>query len=118
VPGELLRVLRPFVDRWSVGESKPFALTETAARWSPGQRGPAPLAMKTAWLAQAFGPALRAQLPTLRMATWLEWRRHEPETRATVDWRVAADPAVARTYAAATAGWRQGGDLGLCLPRA
>ena len=108
--------LPDFVKTYSVAHGKPFAVTETAARWSPGQPGPSPDAMREAWLAQVFSPAVLRAVPTLRMVTWLDWRRTEPETRSTVDWRVSADPRAAAAFRRATAGLRHGGDLGLCLP--
>ena len=108
--------LPDFVQRYSVDTGKPFAVTETAARWSPGQPGPAPQLMREAWLAQVFDPAVRAALPTLRMVTWLDWRRREPETRTTVDWRISADPSAAAAWRSAVAGMRSAGDLGVCRP--
>ena len=109
--------LPDFVKTYSVGHRKPFAVTETAARWSPGQPGPGPDAMRQAWLAQVFSPQVLAAVPTLRMVTWLDWRRREPETRTTVDWRISDDPRAAAGFTRAVRGLRQAGDLGLCLPQ-
>lgn len=110
--------LPDFVQTYSVGHGKPFAVTETAARWSPGQPGPSPELMRQAWLAQVFSPEVLAAVPTLRMVTWLDWRRREPETRTTVDWRISSEPRAAAGFRRAVSGLRQAGDLGLCLPQA
>jgi len=90
---------------YGTARGKPVAIPETAAFYRPGGGGDDELAIKRAWWGQLVDPALTADLPALRMINWFEWRKHEPEVDATVDWRATGSAEIARAYAADLPGW-------------
>jgi len=80
---------------------KPLAVVETAAFFRPGGGGAPEPAIKSAWLAQVFSADTRSRFPLLRIVNWFEWRKHESEVDAVVDWRVAAELATRAAFLAA-----------------
>ena len=90
------------------GHEKPMAIIETAILYDPAgpASGPSEQALKTAWFQQVFSPATRDDFPRIEMLNWFEWRKVEPEVGRVIDWRLAADPALARSLLdGVPAGW-------------
>ncbi|HEY0444497.1 MAG TPA: glycosyl hydrolase [Candidatus Limnocylindrales bacterium] len=88
---------------------KPMAIVETAAFFRPGGNGDTESAIKTAWLGQVFSPEIRSRFPLLRIVNWFEWRKHEVEVHAVVDWRITANATLRGKFVAAmTNGFRLG----------
>jgi hypothetical protein len=94
---------------------KPMAIVETAAFYRPGGGGASEAAIKTAWLDDVFAPGTRSQFPLLRLVNWFEWRKHEREVDAVVDWRVTADASLRAAFLAAMT---DGFHLGPAVPAA
>jgi hypothetical protein len=76
---------------------KPMAITETAILFDPAGPGPAEAELKGAWWRQVFAPAVRERFPRIGMINWFEWRKQEAEVGRVIDWRISADPALARS---------------------
>jgi hypothetical protein len=94
---------------------KPLAVVESAAFYRPGGGGAPESAIKSAWLAEVFSAEGRSRFPLLRLINWFEWRKHEAEVDAIVDWRITADDGLrARFLAAMSDGYR----LGPAVPEA
>jgi hypothetical protein len=88
---------------------KPLAIVETAAFFRPDGGGAEEQAIKSAWLDQVFAADARSRYPLLRLVNWFEWRKHEAEVGAVVDWRITADPALRDLFLASMAnGFRLG----------
>ncbi len=101
-----------FYATYAEGHGKPMGVFETAALFNPTAPGPDEAAIKSAWWAQVTDPALRTTFPRLAMLNWFEWSKDEPEVGAVIDWRLGADPDMARELlASAPAGWLRFGGL-------
>ncbi len=101
-----------FYATYAEGHGKPMGVFETAALFNPVAPGPDEAAIKSAWWSQVTDPALRTTFPRLAMLNWFEWRKDEPEVGGVIDWRLGADPDLARELlASAPAGWLQFGGL-------
>jgi hypothetical protein len=89
------------------GHEKPLAIIETAILYDPSATsGPKERDLKTAWFEQVFSTATRTEFPRIGMLNWFEWRKMESEVGRVIDWRLAADPSLARSLLdAAPAGW-------------
>ncbi|HEX5148375.1 MAG TPA: hypothetical protein VFW02_04790, partial [Candidatus Limnocylindrales bacterium] len=84
----------------------PMAIIETGALYDPAGPGPTEAEVKGAWFGQVFGAETRDAFPRLAMINWFEWRKDEPEVGATIDWRLAGDPALGRALLdRAPSGW-------------
>jgi len=81
--------------------TKPLAIVETAAFYRPRGGGAAEAEIKAAWLDDVFAPGTRSRFPLLRLVNWFEWRKHEAEVDATVDWRITADASLRASFLAA-----------------
>jgi len=58
------------------------------------------------WFDQVFAEANRTEFPRIGMINWFEWRKTETEVGRIIDWRLAADPALAKSLLASVpAGW-------------
>ena len=92
---------------YAEARDKPLAIVETAILYDPSTpEGPSEAQLKTAWFEQVFGPATREDFPRIGMLSWFEWRKHEPEVGRVIDWRLAADPLLARSLLDGVApGW-------------
>ncbi len=94
---------------------KPLAIVESAAFYRPGGGGAREPAIKSAWLTEVFSADGLSRFPLLRLINWFEWRKHEAEVDAVVDWRITAEAGLrARFLAAMTDGYR----LGPAVPEA
>jgi hypothetical protein len=94
---------------------KPLAIVESAAFYRPRGGGAKEATIKSTWLAELFSAEGRSRFPLLRLINWFEWRKHEAEVDAIVDWRITADAGLrARFLAAMTDGYR----LGPAVPEA
>lgn len=101
-----------FYERYADGHRKPMGIFETAALYNPEAPGPDAAELTSAWWAQVTDPAVMADFPRLAMVNWFEWRKHEPEIGGVVDWRLTADPELARALLSeAPAGWLLFGGL-------
>jgi hypothetical protein len=107
------RALPDFYGTYGEQHGKPVAIAETGAFYAPGAGGDA-LAVKQAWWAQVFDPALPQQLPRLAMVNWVEREATEAETGTLVDWRVLHDPAIAAAFRAGLPAWARWAEPG-CL---
>ena len=89
------------------GHDKPLAIIETAILYDPSATsGPSEKHLKTAWFGQVCSDATRTEFPRIGMLNWFEWRKEESEVGRVIDWRLASDPALARSLLdAAPAGW-------------
>ncbi len=90
------------------GHDKPIAIVETAILYDPAAPpgGPTEAKLKTAWFDQVFAPANRTEFPRIGMIDWFEWRKTEAEVGRVIDWRLAADPALAKSLLASVPdGW-------------
>lgn len=90
------------------GHHKPIAIVETAILFDPAAPagGPTEAKLKTAWFDQVFAAANRTQFPRIGMINWFEWRKTETEVGRVIDWRLAADPALAKSLLASVPdGW-------------
>ncbi len=96
-----------FYAQYVEGHDKPLAIVETAILYDPAAAGgPAEAELKTAWFQEVFGPATQEAFPRIRMLSWFEWRKQEPEVGRVIDWRLGADPALAaRLLDGVPAGW-------------
>lgn len=110
-------LLPDFYQVYGVAHGKPVAITETAALFVPGAGGADELAIKQAWWGQVFGQATAARFPQLKMLTWFEWDREEPDVTGRVDWTVTNTPAIRDAFKAALPGWLHYGPAGSCQPR-
>lgn len=102
-----------FYAAYAEARDKPLAIVETAILYDPAaQGGPTGAELKTAWFEEVFSTATRDAFPRIGMLSWFEWRKTEPEVGRVIDWRLAEDPALARSLLdAAPAGWlRYAGD--------
>jgi hypothetical protein len=118
-PGKLVAQLRGTYHRAGVDErgvpdfygvygrkhGKPVAVTETAALYAPGNGGARERAIKQAWWRQAFAPDLLTTLPRLKLVSWFEWAKYEPEIKGAVDWTVTSTPAMSTAFAADLPAW-------------
>ena len=88
------------------GHDKPLAIVETAILYDPAAPagGPTEAALKTAWFGQVFAAANRTEFPRIGMINWFEWRKQESEVGRVIDWRLAADPALAQSLLTSVAG--------------
>ncbi len=99
-------VIPDFYATYADGHDKPLAITETAALYDPAGTGPTEREVKEAWWRQVFSPAVREAFPRIRMINWFEWRKDEAEVGTVIDWRMSADPQLARTLLRdVPAGW-------------
>jgi hypothetical protein len=90
------------------GHDKPIAIVETAILYDPAPPpgGPSEAKLKTAWFDQVFAGTNRTEFPRIGMINWFEWRKMETEVGRVIDWRLAADPALAKSLLASVpAGW-------------
>lgn len=95
-----------FYATYAGGHDKPMAVIETAALYDPAGGGPDEAAVKSAWFEQVFSDEVRERFDRIGMINWFEWRKHEPEVDAEIDWRLSADPDLARTLLGAVPeGW-------------
>lgn len=94
-----------FYAEYGAGMRRPVAITETAALYVPGRGGASELAVKRTWWNQVFAPRNARQLPWLKLIDWFEWRKHEPEVGAVVDWTATRDRQIRRSFVAALPGW-------------
>ena len=102
-----------FYATWAEGHDKPMGIFETAALYNPNAPGPSEADLKAAWWRQVTDPAIAADFPRLAMLNWFEWRKEEPEVGGVIDWRLSADPDLARRLLdEVPEGWLQLGGLG------
>ncbi|MDI2035746.1 glycoside hydrolase family 26 protein [Paenarthrobacter nitroguajacolicus] len=94
-----------FYTEYGAARNKPVAIPETAALTTASGEGATPLAIKEAWWAQLFDPAIPRDYPALKMINWFEWDKNEVEVKATVDWTSTKDPTVRAAYTAALPEW-------------
>jgi hypothetical protein len=90
------------------GHDTPIAVVETAILYDPAAPagGPTEAKLKTAWFDQVFAAANRTDFPRIGMINWFEWRKNETEVGRVIDWRLAADPSLARSLLASVPdGW-------------
>jgi hypothetical protein len=99
------RVVPDFHGVYGHRHGKPVAITETAALYAPGAGGASEREIKAAWWSQVLAPDLLERLPNLRMVSWFEWDKFEPEVDGHVDWTVTRDPALRRDFVAALPDW-------------
>jgi hypothetical protein len=92
---------------YAEARDKPLAIVETAALYDPdATSGPTEADLKRAWFEQVFSASTRRDFPRIGMLSWFEWRKEEPEVGRVIDWRLGADPALARElFDAVPAGW-------------
>ncbi|MEO5986573.1 MAG: hypothetical protein ABIW50_03165, partial [Candidatus Limnocylindria bacterium] len=85
---------------------KPMGVFETAALYNPSAPGPSEPELKSAWWRQVTDPTIRESFPRLAMVNWFEWKKDEPEVGGVIDWRLTAQPELARDLlATAPPGW-------------
>ncbi|MBA3236445.1 MAG: hypothetical protein H0T59_10740 [Chloroflexi bacterium] len=84
---------------YAEGHHKPMAIVETAILYDPAAPagGPTEAELKAAWFAEVFASAIRTEFPRIKMVNWFEWRKTESEVGRVIDWRLASDPALARS---------------------
>ncbi len=99
------RAVPDFYAEYGEQERLPLAVTETAAFHAPGGSGAGEMAVKQAWWGQVFDDDHVATMPWLKMINWFDWRKHEPETDAVVDWTVTRSPDVAAAFRADLPDW-------------
>ena len=89
------------------GHDKPLAVIETSILYDPSATsGPSEKDLKTAWFDQVYSDATRTAFPRIGMLNWFEWRKQESEVGRVIDWRLASDPALARSLLdSAPEGW-------------
>ena len=89
------------------GHDKPMAIVETAILYDPAApQGPSERELKSAWFRQVFSTTTQREFPRIAMVNWFEWRKMESEVGKVIDWRLAADPELARSLLdGAPAGW-------------
>lgn len=86
-----------FYETYAEGRDKPLAIVETGILFDPAATdGPTGPDLKTAWFGEVFGTSTREAFPRIGMLNWFEWRKDEAEVGRTIDWRLGADPALAR----------------------
>jgi hypothetical protein len=101
-----------FYAAYAEGHDKPMGIFETAILYNPEARGPDEVALKSAWWRQVTDRDLATDFPRLAMLNWFEWRKEEPEVGGVVDWRLTADPDLARRLLdRAPDGWLRLGGL-------
>jgi hypothetical protein len=81
------------------GHDKPMAIVETAILYDPAAPagGPTEATLKSAWFNEVFATANRTAFPRIGMINWFEWRKTEAEVGRVIDWRLAADPVLAKS---------------------
>lgn len=80
-----------FYATYAEGRRKPMAIPETSALYNTTAEGDPELEIKRRWWQQVF--------PRIKLIEWLEWRKPEAELGgAIVDWRLTADPEMARRF--------------------
>jgi hypothetical protein len=89
-----------FYADYVVGHDKPMSITETAILYDPAGPGPSEVELKTAWWDQVFDARVRDRFPRIGMVNWFEWRKQEVEVGKVIDWRISADPSLARSLLA------------------
>jgi hypothetical protein len=89
-----------FYADYVVGHDKPMSITETAILYDPAGPGPSEVELKTAWWRQVFDAKVRDRFPRIAMVNWFEWRKQEVEVGKVIDWRISADPSLARSLLA------------------
>jgi hypothetical protein len=89
-----------FYADYVVGHDKPTSITETAILYDPAGPGPSEPELKTAWWRQVFDTSIRDRFPRIAMVNWFEWRKQEVEVGKVIDWRISADPSLARSLLA------------------
>jgi hypothetical protein len=97
-----------FYATYADGHAKPMAIIETAILYDPSgpASGPSERALKTTWFQQVSSPSTRNDFPRIGMLNWFEWRKVEPDVGRVIDWRLAADPALAKSLLdGVPAGW-------------
>jgi hypothetical protein len=110
---EAAPALPDFYATYADGHRKPMGIFETAALFNPSEEGPDEAALKRAWWEQVTDAGIRASFPRLAMLNWFEWRKDEPEIGGVIDWRLTADPELARMVRAeGPDGWLRFGGLG------
>jgi len=89
------------------GHDKPMAIIETAILYDPSATdGPSEKDLKSAWFDQVYSETTRSEFPRIGMLNWFEWRKQESEVGRLIDWRLASDPALARSLLdSVPAGW-------------
>ena len=94
-----------FYATYAEGRDKPLAIVETGILFDPAVTdGPTGAQLKTAWFGEVFGSSTRQDFPRIGMLSWFEWRKDEPEVGRTIDWRLGADPELARELLDGAAG--------------
>jgi hypothetical protein len=95
-----------FYATYAEGHDKPMAIIETAALYDPAGTGPDGATLKRAWFEQVFSAETREAFPRIGMLNWFEWRKHEAEVDAVIDWRMAGDEELGRSLlSSAPDGW-------------
>ena len=84
---------------YAEGHHKPMAIVETAILYDPAAPagGPTEAELKASWFTEVFASAIRSEFPQIKMVNWFEWRKTESEVGRVIDWRLGADPALARS---------------------
>ena len=88
-----------FHDLYAVGRRKPMMIAETSALYDLSNTrggGASEEEIKAAWIRQVYG--LTERMPWLKAIFWFNILKHEDEVGGQVDWRISANPAVARIY--------------------
>lgn len=105
-------VIPDFYATYAEGHDKPMGVFETAALYNPSAPGPSESELKSAWWSQVTDPTIRDSFPLLAMINWFEWKKDEPEVGGMIDWRLTAQPELARELLAeAPTGWLRLGGL-------
>jgi len=90
-PSSNERTLPDFYREYTEAHGKPMAIPETAAFYRPGRAGSHERDIKRSWIEQVFGSGVERELPNIKLVSWFEWNKFEPEVGAIVDWRMTAD---------------------------
>ena len=93
-----------FYQEYGAGLRLPVAVTETGALHVEGRGGAGELAVKRVWWRQVFAPSNHRRLPWLKMVSWFEWRKDEPEVGGVVDWTATRTKKVRTSFRKALPG--------------
>ncbi len=95
-----------FYATYAEAQARPMGIFETAALVNPAEPGPTEAEIKAAWWRQVTDPDIRDDFPRLAMLNWFEWHKEEVEVGSVIDWRLSADPDLARRLLAEVeTGW-------------
>lgn len=89
-----------FYATYAEAQARPMGIFETAALYNPTEPGPAEMDIKAAWWSQLTDPSIGDDFPRLAMLNWFEWNKEEVEVGSAIDWRISADPDLARSLLA------------------